>query len=869
MDFVFFTRAWMCNGVTFQDIIALCAMKAREGAFSWGIQKELPCNSVGTYVSFNQGITEIGGPFKTGPSPLPQKKTRRGQGSKKKSGAKPDNQIKGTDNLVINISSRTLSVAEHSLLQKGLSFCPSYRCRTFDLDMDLQRFFRQIRLKAYFATTPTLSERGTEVSNSRVLSSTSLGLRLKSHFRPPQSSHAVETFIGFIQDSFSSFKEDVVRGTLFYPPNLSVEERHSLRNLQEDKSIIFKPADKDTFYLQDHVIIWKRYIDDVFCIWHGSPDSLKNFFEFLNVSWPGIKFTINTSQDKMNFLDTLVIKDSDGRLSTDLYFKDTDRNSLLHYDSLHPPSTKRSIPRAQYHRVQRIVSNTEVRESRIEGMTRKFLARGYPPALLENSRTVSNTPKIDNTRRIPFVHRFHPSVFPRLISLRLGKTRPSKNAILSTTDGTTPEEYRSAKKSIKTFKISEVSDTFVPLSSTNECKNDVLLWAEATNDSMCPTTSSSSWISSQLIAPRSSLIRWKFALLKFSVLALGFPQHSMLMPSPLPQKKTRRGQGSKKKSGAKPDNQIKGTDNLVINISSRTLSVAEHSLLQKGLSFCPSYRCRTFDLDMDLQRFFRQIRLKAYFATTPTLSERGTEVSNSRVLSSTSLGLRLKSHFRPPQSSHAVETFIGFIQDSFSSFKEDVVRGTLFYPPNLSVEERHSLRNLQEDKSIIFKPADKDTFYLQDHVIIWKRYIDDVFCIWHGSPDSLKNFFEFLNVSWPGIKFTINTSQDKMNFLDTLVIKDSDGKTRPSKNAILSTTDGTTPEEYRSAKKSIKTFKISEVSDTFVPLSSTNECSWFPSTFNANVASLSLQYGIRLGPVTDERADNIGTVTRKQLLFEQ
>ncbi|CAJ0933467.1 unnamed protein product [Ranitomeya imitator] len=295
------------------------------------------------------------------------------------------------------------------------------------------------------------------------------------------------------KDSFFSFKEDVVRGTLFYPPNLSVEERHSLRNLQDDKSIIIKPADKGSFLhlireihqvpseallvtldvrdlytsiphtdgvdsarrllegaemdpeqvrgtamgshaappyanaymidfeesviyknslFQDHVILWKRYIDDVFCIWHGSPESLDNFFAILNVSWPGFEFTINTSQDKINFLDTLVIKDKDGRLSTDLYFKDTDRNSLLHFDSLHPPSTKRSIPRAQYQRVQRIVSNTETRESRIEGMTRKFQARGYPFALLENSRTVSNTPKRDNMRRIPFVHGFiRPYIF--------------------------------------------------------------------------------------------------------------------------------------------------------------------------------------------------------------------------------------------------------------------------------------------------------------------------------------------------------------------------------------------------------------------------------------------------------------------------
>ncbi|CAJ0927891.1 unnamed protein product [Ranitomeya imitator] len=138
----------------------------------------------------------------------------------------------------------SLCPAEHSLLQKGLSFCPSYRCRTFDLDMDLQRFFRSIRLKAHFATIPPTIDTTLVNNNPKLLSSASLGLRNKSHFRPPQSHHEVETFIGFIKDSFTSLKEDMGRGQLFYPPNLTVEEKHSLKNLQEDRTIIIKPADK-------------------------------------------------------------------------------------------------------------------------------------------------------------------------------------------------------------------------------------------------------------------------------------------------------------------------------------------------------------------------------------------------------------------------------------------------------------------------------------------------------------------------------------------------------------------------------------------------------------------------------------------------
>ncbi|CAJ0927312.1 unnamed protein product [Ranitomeya imitator] len=140
-----------------------------------------------------------------------------------------------------------------------------------------------------------------------------------------------------------------------------------------EESIIYKNP-----LFQANVILWKRYIDDVFCIWHGPTETLHSFFETLNVSWPGISFTISNSPERMNFLDTLVIKNPEGLLGTDLYSKSTDRNSLLHFESLHPPSTKKSIPRAQYQRVQQIVSNMSVRESRIREMTHKFEARGYP-----------------------------------------------------------------------------------------------------------------------------------------------------------------------------------------------------------------------------------------------------------------------------------------------------------------------------------------------------------------------------------------------------------------------------------------------------------------------------------------------------------
>ncbi|CAJ0926488.1 unnamed protein product [Ranitomeya imitator] len=98
-----------------------------------------------------------------------------------------------------------------------------------------------------------------------------------------------------------------------------------------------------------HCQLWlRRYIDDVFCIWKGSSETLTTFM---------IRLTL--SQDQINFLDKMIIKNSDGILVADLFTKSTDRNNLLLYHSCHPQAIKRSIPISQFQRVKRIVSNPE------------------------------------------------------------------------------------------------------------------------------------------------------------------------------------------------------------------------------------------------------------------------------------------------------------------------------------------------------------------------------------------------------------------------------------------------------------------------------------------------------------------------------
>ncbi len=50
-------------------------------------------------------------------------------------------------------------------------------------------------------------------------------------------------------------------------------------------------------------IMWKRYIDDILVIWPGNQNSLKDFVSYLNNAHSTIKFTFESSDTTIDFLD--------------------------------------------------------------------------------------------------------------------------------------------------------------------------------------------------------------------------------------------------------------------------------------------------------------------------------------------------------------------------------------------------------------------------------------------------------------------------------------------------------------------------------------------------------------------------------------
>ncbi|CAJ0964704.1 unnamed protein product [Ranitomeya imitator] len=166
---------------------------------------------------------------------------------------------------------------------------------------------------------------------------------------------------------------------------------------------------------------WLRFIDDIFCLWTGPHDILLTFTEYLNSIWPELQITLNCDSTQISFLDTLVTIEPDGSLSTDIFSKPTDSNSLLHYQSCHPTSTKHSLPRSQFKRVACTVSKPDLVPERLDEMSRKFTATNYPKNLLDREKLLATSPA-SHTRiqpkseRVPFVHTHHP-VMPRIYNV--------------------------------------------------------------------------------------------------------------------------------------------------------------------------------------------------------------------------------------------------------------------------------------------------------------------------------------------------------------------------------------------------------------------------------------------------------------------
>ena len=130
----------------------------------------------------------------------------------------------------------------------------------------------------------------------------------------------------------------------------------------------------------EKIKLHKRFLDDIFLIYCGTTKGLHKFFDEVNKINSSIQMTMShtslkneNSENKcdcketedIQFLD-LSCSIKEGKIETDLFRKQTDRNQYLLPSSCHPRHTTRSIPISLATRVLRNCSNPEKREKRFK-----------------------------------------------------------------------------------------------------------------------------------------------------------------------------------------------------------------------------------------------------------------------------------------------------------------------------------------------------------------------------------------------------------------------------------------------------------------------------------------------------------------------
>ena len=134
-------------------------------------------------------------------------------------------------------------------------------------------------------------------------------------------------------------------------------------------------------------ILWKRYIDDILCIWPGSQQSLDDFIEYLNKAHTTIKFTCESSTHSVDFLDITIYKGnryrSTGILDFKPFFKSTNKFQYLEYSSAHPRRTFKSLIKGELTRLLRACSDESEYNNVKSKLYRAFRDRGYPSSLIK------------------------------------------------------------------------------------------------------------------------------------------------------------------------------------------------------------------------------------------------------------------------------------------------------------------------------------------------------------------------------------------------------------------------------------------------------------------------------------------------------
>ena len=151
--------------------------------------------------------------------------------------------------------------------------------------------------------------------------------------------------------------------------------------------------------LWENVVMWVRFIDDVFGVWDGSNDLFQSFIQQLNRNCEqfGIEYDKWESGTSVNFLDTScyfapVLEGEVPQIQHKLYRKPTDARRFLKPDSHHPKHIFPATVKSQMKRIMRLNSLPEQRDEDLNGLTEDLVRNGYNISMIASIREELATP---------------------------------------------------------------------------------------------------------------------------------------------------------------------------------------------------------------------------------------------------------------------------------------------------------------------------------------------------------------------------------------------------------------------------------------------------------------------------------------------
>ncbi|XP_075438932.1 uncharacterized protein LOC142481350 [Ascaphus truei] len=124
------------------------------------------------------------------------------------------------------------------------------------------------------------------------------------------------------------------------------------------------------------LVLWRRYIDDVFFIWKGSSENLNHFLNYINTNERNLAFTTCIGNNTVDFLD-LTIYIEDTKLKTKTFFKKVDCNNYLLNTSCHHKKWLKNIPPGQFRRIRRNCSDDHIYREQSNILKKRFIAKNY------------------------------------------------------------------------------------------------------------------------------------------------------------------------------------------------------------------------------------------------------------------------------------------------------------------------------------------------------------------------------------------------------------------------------------------------------------------------------------------------------------